>query len=59
MNITLSYVLFHTELGIRIDSNKHISSIAPGSLAAEEATLAVGDKIISVRTVNSNMCKLL
>ena len=45
-----------SELGIRVDSTNHISSIVPGSVAAEEETIAVGDKIITVRkdTFNCN-----
>ncbi|KAL9962960.1 hypothetical protein ACROYT_G032118 [Oculina patagonica] len=36
------------ELGIRVDSTNHISSIVPGSVAAEEETIAVGDKIVTI-----------
>ena len=38
-------------MGIRVDSENHISSIVPGSVAADEGRIAVGDKIITVRRV--------
>ena len=44
-------MLYFPEMGIRVDSTNHISSILPGSVAAEEGTIAVGDRIISVRAV--------
>ena len=40
-----------SEIGIRVDSTNHITSILPGSVAAEEGTVAVGDRIITVRIV--------
>lgn len=36
------------EMGIRVDSTNHISCIVPGSVAADEGTIAVGDKIITI-----------
>ena len=51
-----------SELGIRVDSTNHIRSIVPGSVAAEEETIAVGDKIITVRkdmfNCNRHICSL-
>lgn len=38
-------------MGIRVDSENHVSSIVPGSVAADEGRIAVGDKIITVRRV--------
>ena len=35
-------------IGLSIDSGLHIKTIAPGSAAAEEETLSIGDKILSV-----------
>ena len=37
-----------TGIGLSIDSGLHIKTIAPGSAAAEEETLSIGDKILSV-----------
>lgn len=38
-------------MGIRVDSTNHISSILPGSVAAEDGTIAVGDRIITVSSL--------
>lgn len=46
-----SSLLCLSEMGIRVDSENHISSIVPGSVAADEGRIAVGDKIITVRRV--------
>ena len=48
MWLNLNLFTYFSELGIRVDSTNHISSIVPGSVAAEEETIAVGDKIITV-----------
>ena len=47
-------------MGIRVDSENHISSIVPGSVAADEGRIAVGDKIITVRRVVTlhTLCKI-
>ena len=43
----------HLDLGLSIDSGLHIKKIEPGSAAAEEETLSIGDKILTVRR---NIC---
>ena len=49
--LNFSSLLCLSEMGIRVDSENHISSIVPGSVAADEGRIAVGDKIITVRRV--------
>lgn len=49
---------YFPELGIRVDSTNHISSIIPGSVAAEEEAIAVGDKIITVRIVLNDVSSI-
>ena len=39
---------FSSELGLSIDSGLHIKRIEPGSIAAEDETLSIGDKILIV-----------
>jgi len=41
--------LFSLAIGLSIDSGLHIKRIEPGSAAAEEETLSIGDKILTVR----------
>lgn len=36
------------DIGLSIDSGLHIKRIEPGSAAAEEETLSIGDKILTV-----------
>jgi len=42
-------LLFYSEMGIRVDSTSHITAILPGSAAADDGTVAVGDRIVTVR----------
>lgn len=36
------------EMGIRVDSLSHITAILPGSAAADDGTIAVGDRIVTI-----------
>lgn len=36
------------EMGIRVDSTSHITAILPGSAAADDGTVAVGDRIVTI-----------
>ena len=42
-------IFFSTDIGLSIDSGLHIKRIEPGSAAAKEETLSIGDKILFVR----------
>ena len=48
LRLVLNLFVCFPEMGIRVDSTNHISCIVPGSVAADEGTIAVGDKIITV-----------
>ena len=41
-------------IGLSIDSGLHIKRIEPGSAAAEEETLSIGDKILTVNALTLN-----
>lgn len=41
------------EHGLTLETGIYISKISPGSLAAKEGNLAVGDRVLSVSFLNS------
>lgn len=45
------FVVIFLELGISIESGLYISRILPGSVAAKEGNLAVGDRILNVSAI--------
>ena len=49
-------VFFLLELGLSIDSGLHIKRIEPGSIASEDETLSIGDKIL---VVSEQLCLIL
>lgn len=47
--------LSNYEHGLTLETGIYISKISPGSLAAKEGNLAVGDRVLSV-SINSTIC---
>lgn len=47
--------LSNYEHGLTLETGIYISKISPGSLAAKEGNLAVGDRVLSV-SINSTKC---